>query len=108
MKFDEIRNRYKKIRNHYQECFKEHFIEILVSIGLWDVPVKDKQSNKCGEFKLMPESFSSVAYELKFYPYNKKGEITAKYNNVCVITLGDEEEIKEEILKKYEAAGEKV
>lgn len=107
MTFDEIRNHYREMRNHYQECFKEHFIQILFGIGLWDVPVKDRQSNKIGKFKLLPSSFSSIGYDLKFYPYNKKGEITTKYNNVYVNTFGDEEEIKEEILKKYETAGEK-
>lgn len=102
MTFKEIITDYKKIHEQYRNKYEEHFIEVLSDIGLWNIDVKDKQSNKLGRFELMPRAFGFIEYELKFSPYNKQGKKTSKYNNVMVFPDWGEEQMKEKLLELFE------
>ena len=102
MTFQEIRTEYDEICKQYRKKYKEHFIEVLSDIGLWNIDVKDKQSNKLGRLELMPRASGVITYELKFFPYNNQGKKTSKYSNVMIFPDFGEEKMREKLLELFE------
>ena len=78
---------------HYKHKYKEEVERILKEAGFsLDKDVEEIDGKKrIGRLALTPSSFSSISYEVVFYPYTKKGKLSERYEVAdCYFTDADE------------------
>ena len=85
MTLDEIKKEYTDAKKKYKKMYREEMINIITKMGLYDVDVIDKKTNKKGRISLQNSTYNhDIEPEIRFVPYKKDGTLSKNSHYVFI------------------------